>query len=170
MEPNQIGFTIVLVLVLIGIALYFGRQQLKTLRGLKSPTFMEPGDRRYLRSQAYRRIFSSFLMVVIAGLLIGWLFLEADYRQLEKEMHASGDGQPAAAPTEHQKEFARLFWFYLSAALMVLLVLLVLASMDFWATARYGLTERRKLLADRRALLEAQMARRRQERNGQHEV
>jgi len=167
MDPNQLGFTLVLVAVLLGVAGYFGRQQLRTLRGLASPDVLGADDRRYLRSQAYRRLLCSVLMVAIAGLLIGWLFLEPDHRRLENDMRTARAIDPAALPTEEQKDFARLFLFYVSAGLLVLLVLLVLATMDFWATARYGLSQHRKLVADRRALLEEQVARRRQERNGQ---
>jgi ABC-type uncharacterized transport system fused permease/ATPase subunit len=167
MNPDQLGFTLVLVAVLLGLAVYFGRQQLRTLRGLKSPDSLPAEDRRYLRSQAYRRLFCSALMVAIAGLLIGWLFLEAEHRELQKALRAAQEVDPGAVPTQEQRDFAHLFWLYLSAALLVLLILLVLATMDFWATARYGLSQRRKLQADHRAILEEQLARRRQERNGQ---
>jgi hypothetical protein len=167
MDPNHFGFTIILVCLLLGLAAFFGRQQLRTLRGLKSLE-LPADDRRYLRSQAYRRLVCSVLMLVIAGLLIGWVFLEADHRRLEKEQIAAEAADPAAAPTQEHKDFGRLFVVYVSMALMALLALLVLGTMDFWATARYGLSQHRKLIADRRAMLEEQMARRRQERNGQH--
>ena len=57
---------------------------------------------------------------------------------------------------------------YLSGGLFVLLMLLVLATMDFWATARYGLSQHRKLQADHRAMLKKEVDKHRQERNGQH--
>jgi hypothetical protein len=170
MNPDHLGFTLVLVAVLLGLAGYFGRQQLRTLRGLKSPDVPDvvgADDRGYLRSRAYRRLVCSVLMVAIAGLLIGWLFLESEHRELEKQFHAAQAVDPAARPSQEHEDFFRLFWVYLSAALMVLLLLLVLATMDFWATARYGLNQHRKLQADRRAMLQDQMTRRRQERNGQ---
>jgi hypothetical protein len=169
MNPDLLGFTLVLVAVLLGLAAYFGRQQLRTLRGLKSPDVAGADDRGYLRSRAYRRLVCSALMVAIAGLLIGWLFLESEHRELQKQMLAAQAADPAAPPSQEQKDFVRLFWVYLSSALLVLLLLLVLATMDFWATARYGLSQHRKLQADRRAMLQDQMARRRQERNGQGE-
>jgi hypothetical protein len=168
MNPNQLGFTLVLVAVLLGVAGYFGRQQVLTLRGLASPDVLDADERRYLRVQAYRRLICSVLMVLIAGLLVGWLFLEAEHRELPKEMRAAQAVDPAAVPTEEQKDFARLFWIYLVAALSVLTVLLALATMDFWATARYGLRQHRKLQADHKALLQEQAARWRQQRNGQH--
>jgi hypothetical protein len=166
LNSDQLGFTLLLVAALLGLAGYFGRQQLKTLRGLAPPNVLGAEDRGYLRSQAYRRLFCSLLMVVIAGLLVGWLYLDAEQRQLEKEARVV-NADPEAPPTPEQKEFFHVFRIYTVAALLVLLMLLVLATMDFWATARYGLSQHRKLQADRRTLLEEQAARRRQERNGQ---
>jgi hypothetical protein len=155
MNPDQTGFTLVLVAVLVGLAGYFGRQQLRTLRGL-NPETQGPDERRYLRTQAYRRLCCSILMLVIAGFLIAWLFVEPHF-------------QPDIdAASEDRKELVQGLAMYWIAPLVVLMVLLVLATMDFWATARFGLNQHRKLLADRRTMLEEQIAKRRQERNGQH--
>jgi hypothetical protein len=167
MNPDQLGFTLVLVAILVGLAVYFGRQQLRTLRNLRSPDAAGADERGYLRSRAYRRMVCSVLMVAIAGLLIGWLFLESEQRELQKQLAAAQTVDPSARPSQEHEDFIRLFWAYLCAALLVLLLLLVLATMDFWATARYGLSQHRKLQAARREMLETQMARRRQERNGQ---
>ena len=86
MSSDQLGFTLVLVAVLLGLAGYFGWQQVRTLRGLKAPERVDADNRFYLRSQAYRRLFCSLLMVAIAGLLVGWLFLDAQDRELQGEL------------------------------------------------------------------------------------
>jgi phosphatidylglycerophosphate synthase len=167
MEPNQLGFTLILSAVLVALAVYFGRQQVLTLRALGSLGAVNRDERHYLRSQAYRRLVCSVLMVAIAGLLIGWLFIQAQHEELQKELRIAQAENPEAMPTEEHRNFANWFRVYLSTALLVLLLLLVLATMDFWATARYGLTQHRKLLADRKAMFDEEMNRKRQERNGQ---
>ena len=43
---------------------------------------------------------------------------------------------------------------------------LLLAALDFWSTARFGLRHRRQLQADHRALLKEEVARLRSRRNG----
>jgi hypothetical protein len=160
-NPNELGVTLLLAAVLLGLAGYFGRQQLRMLRGLASPHVLGADDRRFLRAQAYRRLLCSALMVIFAGMLIGWVFLE-------KEMRGTPPVEPGAVPTEEQKEVLRVSLSYWIAAVLVLMVLLALAATDFWATARFGLSQHRKLQADHRAMLEEQANRRRQERNGQH--
>jgi hypothetical protein len=160
MSLNELGLTLVLVAVLLGVAGYFGRQQLQTLRGLAAPE-AAPAERRYLRSQAYRRLFCSLLLVVFAGFLIGGLFL--DERRLELEPPPGS----TAEPSDEQREFGRLFFVYWAVAFVDLMVVLALASLDFWATMRHGLSQHRQLQADHRALLEEIAARRRHQRNGE---
>ena len=148
MNPAELVFTLALAAVLLGLAGYFGWRQVQTLRGLAG---MGVEEQHYLRAQAYRRLFCSALMVVLAGMLVGWIFLGADA------------ADPAAPLTA---DLARLFSVYWIAALLVLLVLVALAAVDFWAIARFGMSQHRRLQADQRALLEEHAARRRRERNG----
>ncbi|HVI52708.1 MAG TPA: hypothetical protein VM661_15975, partial [Candidatus Sulfotelmatobacter sp.] len=63
-------------------------------------------------------------------------------------------------------DFARFFATYWIAVLFVLFVLIALAGVDFWAIARYGARHRRQLKADHRAMLLADVARFRRQRNG----
>jgi hypothetical protein len=49
---------------------------------------------------------------------------------------------------------------------VVLFVVLVLAGIDVWATRRYAITQFRKIQTDRRAMIERQVIKMRQERNG----
>ena len=46
------------------------------------------------------------------------------------------------------------------------MAVIFLAALDFWATRRYGLHQHRKIIADRRAMIEREVSRLRQERNG----
>jgi len=170
MSPNELGSILVLAVLLLGLAVYFGRQQLRVLRGLGSPDALGADDRRYVLKQAYRRLFCTALLVVFAGLLIGWLFLEPGQRQVREEVRAAQAVDPNVRLTEEQKDSVRIVVAYWIGALLVLLVLLICAAMDFWSTARYGLSQHRKLLAAQREMLQQHTAQRRQERNGQGDV
>jgi MFS family permease len=165
---TELVITILLSVVLLGVACYFGYRQVLALRGAASPEALGADDRRFTRSQAYRRLFCSFLMVVFSGLLIGWLFLDPTYRTLHEDRLAQAAEDPAAPLTDQQREALGLFSLYWIAALFVLLVLVSMAALDFWATTRYGFDQHRRLKADHRAFIEEQVARRRRDRNGQH--
>src|SRR5580700_527021 len=137
---------VILVAILLGVAGYFGWRQVRALRGLLRPDELGSGDRRYLRAQAYRRLFCSFLMVVLAGMLSGWLlFLDGRYR----ELFPPKDG-PAAVQMDpvEQEDFGRLFTVYWMVVLLVILAMMALAIIDFVAIARYGLSQHRRLQAD----------------------
>jgi MFS family permease len=165
---SELVMILFLVAVLLGLAGYFGWRQLLALRGIASPDALGYDDRRFVRAQAYRRLFCSLLMVVFAGLLIGWLFLEPGYSALHEEVRARLANDPTAVATEEQRDTLRTFTSYWIGALLVLLVLIAVAAVDFWSTTRYGLHQHRQLKADHRAFIEDQVARRRRERNGQH--
>jgi hypothetical protein len=105
-------------------------------------------------------------MLVFAGLLLGWIVLDSQYREIQEQVREAQKQDPQPPLTEEQRGFARLFSTYWIAALLVLLVLVALAALDFWATARYGLSQHRRLQADHRALIQQEVAQRRRERNG----
>jgi hypothetical protein len=165
-NAGELGFTLLLVAGLLVLAGYFGRRQLQTLRGLTAPETLGQGDRLFLRKQAYRRLICSALMVVLAALLVTWLFLEPRFQQVQQELTAAHAVDPNAEPTDEQRAFTRLFGVCVIVALLVLMVLLAVAGMDFWATARYGLSQQRQLQADQRAVLKEHADRYRRERNG----
>ena len=49
-----------------------------------------------------------------------------------------------------------------------MLVVLVLAALDVWATRRFAIGQYRKINEDRRALIQAEVNRLRSQRNGEH--
>jgi hypothetical protein len=163
-NPAELIFMVILVAILLGVAGYFGWRQLLALRGMTRPDELGSGDRRYLRAQAYRRLLCSFLMVVLAGMLVCWLFfLDGRYRELfpPKESPEAAQVDPV-----EQEDFRRLFTVYWMVALLVILAMMALAIIDFVAIARYGLSQHRRLQADRRAVLEEHASHRRRDRNG----
>jgi MFS family permease len=162
----ELGFTLVLAAILVGLAIYFGRRQLQTLRSVAAPDSAKVDERRYLRTQAYRRLLCSGLMLLFAGFLLGWIVLDGEYREVREQVRAAQATEAEPQLTEEQKEFVRVFSTYWIVALLVLLVLVALAALDFWATARYGLSQHRRLQADHRDLIRQDVAQRRRERNG----
>jgi phosphatidylglycerophosphate synthase len=170
MSPNEFGAIVILAALLLGLAVYFGRQQLRALRGSPAPDALGSDDRRYVLRQAYRRLLCTFLMVVFAGMLIGWIFVEPGQRQVREEVRAAQALDPNTRLTEEQKDTVRIMTAYWVGALLVLLVLLMIAALDFWSTVRYGLGQHRKLQAAQRDMLQQHAAHRRQERNGQGDI
>jgi uncharacterized membrane protein YwaF len=117
-------------------------------------------ERLYYIKQVRRRLICSFLLIVLAGMLVGWFWMDHDLAAFEPK-----EGQPLS---EEAKDTLRFITWYWIAALSVLLAVLFIASFDFLATARFGLRRMRQLEHDRRTILEmeaAKLRRRRQEMN-----
>jgi hypothetical protein len=161
----QAIFAAVLVVVLLGLAGYFSWRQFQALRGLRSADQLPPEDRRYIRNQAWRRLAGSVLMVVFAGFLVGAFFIEGLAGELAERMKAATPAEREAL-TADNRFFLHLWSYYWIAALLVLLGLISLAALDFFAIRRYGQRHYRQIQADRRAMIERQAARLRRERNG----
>jgi hypothetical protein len=163
-NPGELSFTLVLIVVLLGLAGYFGWRQIQALRGLRGQPDLPREDRRYVRRQGVRRLVCCVLMVVLAGMLVGWFFLHPHYREVSLQLDQRAKGEDI---TPEQRTFLRLFAIYWIAALFMLFMIFVLAAVDFWAITRFGLRHHRRLQADHRAELEEQVARLRARRNGQ---
>jgi uncharacterized membrane protein YjgN (DUF898 family) len=167
-DPAELTFGVVLVLVLLGLAGYFTWRQIGTLRQTRNDSALSTDDRLFLHRQAVRRLVCSALMVVLAGMLIGWYFLDPAFRDMFREGREAWAEARDEILTEQQKDFSRWMAAYWSLALLVLFFIIVLAAMDAWAIGRYGLRQRRQLSDERRqALLELEAARRRHRENGQ---
>src|SRR5262249_23751045 len=107
--------------------------------------------------QTRRRLICSVFMLLFAGLLIGWFFIEPHVRDLKAaEERAPGN-------TNQLVEMVAYYWII---ALLLLFAILALAGLDFFATARFGLSQKKLLEIERRMALELDAARLRKERNG----
>jgi hypothetical protein len=157
-DPVELTLGIGLAGLLVAVAGYFAYRQQQTLQQLRHDTDLTNDDRRYLHRQVVRRLFSSVLLVVLAGFLVGWYFLEPD-------MDALRPVDPAAEMPESTKESLRFFAYYWIAAMLVFLVVLVLAVYDILATARFGARQRRQLDEDRRNTLKAEVERLQRDRH-----
>jgi hypothetical protein len=161
---SQIIFGAVLVVVLLFVALWYGVRQLVILRRMRFPEEMPPGEWSFQRGQARRRLVMSFLLLLLGVMLaIALLYLENPAERLRVTLEQQGDGTPL---DPDQRGFARLYGTFWIVFLLVLMVVVLFAAFDFWATRRYGIRQHRKLIADRRDMIEREVARLRQERNG----
>ncbi len=165
---TQILFGAVLVVALLFVAVFYTVRQILSLRRLREAEEMQLEERAYLHSRARRRLVTSLLMFLLGGmLLVDLLFLEVPAQQLadhqRERIEQEGDAPPLNA---EQRSFARVYgWFFISF-LLVLMIVVFMAALDYWATRRYGLRQHRKIIDDRRAMLEREISRLRQERNG----
>jgi hypothetical protein len=149
---------------LVGLSLYIGWRQLATLRRLRLEALPDE-ERRYERRKAIRRLVSCVLTMTMAVLLAGLLFYGVSAQELA-DQRAGFEKADAPEFTAEQKLFLRVWGGSWIALLIVLLVVLTLAGIDLWATRRYGLRQYRKLADDRRAMIQRQVNRMRQQRNG----
>jgi hypothetical protein len=164
---TQITFGAVLVLVLMFVAILYTVRQVVTLRRLRVSEEMALEDRTYLHGRARRRLVTSLLMLLLGLMLAGALvYLEVPAQRLAEDQAAKeqqGDTTPLAP---EMREFARFYaWFWI-IFLLILMAVVFLAALDYWATRRYGLRQHRKIIDDRRAMIEREVSRLRQERNG----
>ena len=158
MTPTQIVFGSSLVAILLGLAVYYARKQLQVLKQTAGSAEAHSSEGVYLRRQAWRRLVCSALMVLLAVLLAGaLLFLEEPAQRLAEL------GAEAAEAPEH-RAFVNFLTYYWIVFLLLLLALVVLAGIDFWAVRRFGLRELKRIQDDRRAMIARQSALLRQKR------
>jgi hypothetical protein len=167
--PGESIYAALIVIALFGLAAYFAWRQCKALRDLPRQQDLSVEDRRYLRGQALRRLVSCGLMVILAGMLVGSYLLEQERRAGElggRAAAASGESQPDRKLNPEQKRFLNqysTFWIIFS---LLLFGLVSLAFIDVLAIRRFWLRNYRQIQADRRAMIEREVARFRSQRNG----
>ncbi len=166
---DQNLFGAALVAALAGLAGYYAWRQVAALRRLRAAGDTPDSERRFVLRQIVRRLVGSGLLAVLAVMLGGaLLYLEPPARdlidQIDAHEHLAAGEKPELTP--EQKEFRRRYTLYWIALLLVLLAVVGVVAVDMFATRWYGFREFRKIQADRRAMIERQVARLRQERNG----
>jgi hypothetical protein len=120
---------------------------------------------------AYRRLVNSGLMVVLAGLLTGaLLFLEQPAQDLADQQDAREKIGQKTRLEGAERDFAWTYTTYWLAFCLVFFVIVVLAGADLLAIRRYGRQQFQKLREDRRAMIERETARMREERNGADDI
>jgi hypothetical protein len=163
----QIIFGAVLVLVLLGTSLLYIVRQIVALRRLRAAEEMALEERAYLHSRARRRIVTSILLFLLGVMLAGALvYLEVPAQRLADEQAAKEQQGDTTPLTSESRLFAQIYLWFWVLFLLVLMAVVLLAALDYWATGRYALRQHRKIVADRRAMIEREVSRLRQERNG----
>lgn len=167
MDPAQI-IAYLLAAVVIVVAVGFGSQQRDTLRRLRSQADLPPEERRYVRTQAWLRITCCALMLVLAGLVAGAYAsgMEARANDLGKAMQAQRDRGEEVVISPEDKMFRKLYGGYWSGTMLVLLAVVLLAGIDIGLIRRFQRRSLAKINADRREMLEEQVAILRSRRNG----
>jgi ABC-type Fe3+ transport system permease subunit len=147
-----------IVALLLTLAVWFGRRQFELLRDRAMLDDLPPEDRRYVRRQAWRRLVGCLLMVLLAILISGWYLL--GFHQFANELRNQDTVRP------EQRETLRWCVYYGIGSLVILLGMLGVAALDLLAIRSYALRHHRQIQADRRAMIERQVARMRQQGNG----
>ncbi len=160
-------FGAVLVVVLLFVAILYIVRQILSFRHLRGTEEMPHEEHAYLSRRTRRRLFTSMLLLLLGGmLLVDLLFLEVPAQQIAEQqdrLQQEGDAPPL---NEEQRSFARVYGWFFVLFLVVLMVVVFMAALDYWATRRYGLRQHRKIVDDRRAMIERELSRLRQQRNG----
>lgn len=173
MNSDQMVLGVALVGTLLALSIYYAWRQVQLFR--RPGAAGEPGtpEVEYRRAQARRRLIGSGLMLVLAAQLAGELFF------LDERAKRQGDRADARAearerggeaqPGPEERSFARFYGVYWLVFMLVLLAVVVLAFIDMWATRRFAVQAHRQLQAERRDMIDRQIARlkqEKQERNG----
>jgi hypothetical protein len=163
-----VGLTLVAGLLLLSV--YYAWRQIKALR---QPIEAGSVEDIYRRGQIRRRLISSGLLFILALQLAGALaFLEDRAQQQAERADARADFRERggiAQPAPDERSFARFYSAYWLSILVVLAAVVSLAFVDLWATRRFAVQAHRQLRAERREMIDRQIARLRQEkqeRNG----
>ena len=169
MDWTQILFGTVLVLVLLGTAVFYTVRQIVALQRLRAAEEMSLEERAYLLSRARRRLVMSIFLFMLGVMLAGGLiYLEAPAHELAEERAAMRQQDDAPPLNPEQRGFARLYLSFWIVFLLILMAVVFLAAWDYWSTRRYALSQHRKISDDRRAMIEREIARVRYQRNGYH--
>jgi hypothetical protein len=158
-----------IVVVLVCLALYFGRQQQQSLRWLREQTELPPEDQRYYRRQAWLRLINSGLMLLLATLVGAYYLGGFDARVVALgNLIADGIKRNEPVPLDaEQIQLRRIFAGFCLAVLLILMTMVFLVAADIWAIRKYGRRHMSKINADRRAMIDREVARMRSvERNG----
>jgi hypothetical protein len=144
--PLIIAFAI----AMIAAAVYFIRGQRISLRKLRADLKVPSAQRRYIIKQSVRRQFGSCLLILLAGMMMGSLFI--DYELLRTPLEEVPPADQEAAKQAFR--FISIFWM---TFLMILMAVMALAILDLWATMRHGVHERKQLLQENQEMLEAEL-------------
>ena len=148
MDAIELTVGILIAIVLIAAAAYFAYRQRVTLQFLRSDPQIPPDQGRHLFKQCWCRLFGSLVLFVLAGMIVGSLFL--DYDLIRQPFD-----QLPPAEQEAAKNAFRLISVYWMSLLLLLMAVMALAVFDLWATARFGVQLQKQLIQEHQEMLAA---------------
>jgi uncharacterized membrane protein YjgN (DUF898 family) len=163
----ELIYAILIVVVLLGLAGYFAYRQWQTLRSLARRPDLPPDDRRFQKAQALRRLVSSGLMVLLAAMLVGTYLIGQEHHALElgqRQALAADDGH--RTPSDTDRRFLTQYGTFWMAMVLILFLLVCLAALDVLSIRRFARQQFRQIRADRRAMIDREVAELRRQRNG----
>jgi heme/copper-type cytochrome/quinol oxidase subunit 2 len=168
-QAQALAYCIAVGLLLLGG--YFTRQQVLALRRLAGQTELAPPERSYQRTQAWLRLVCSVVMLVLAG-MVAWTYasgMEERASQLGRLMQEQRQQGEEPLLDADQMRFRKLWAGYWIMVLLLLLLILVLAGIDLIMIYRFRRSQLRQIDADRREMIQEQVAILRSQRNGHQE-
>jgi hypothetical protein len=166
METSEILYGGAFVVVLLGLAGYYGWRQVRTLRSSRAPDDRSEEERRFSSRQAWRRLVGSGLMVIVAGMLVGFVAFNHSIRRFSDRAEEARQNNDEHVLDPEEQAFAATYAVYCIVFLLVLLAILGIAALDLLAIRRFGRRQILKIQSDRRAMIEREVARMRKDRNG----
>jgi hypothetical protein len=165
LKPTEIAFGVLLVITLLGLSLFFGQRQFASLRRLRTLGAPLDDEGQYERRKVRLRLASCALTLLMAAQIT--VILATHERTLGRVARQREGVDPAVEPTDEQRLLVRVYVGEWIAVLLVMLVVLVLAALDLWATRRFAFRQYRKISDDRRAMIQRQVNRMREQKNGE---
>jgi hypothetical protein len=168
MKPTEYALAALLTGIVIGLALFYGLRQFLALGRLRLQVDIADEERLYVRRQTWIRLLGCLMLLALGCLLAG-----AYVSGLEQRAHELGeqiDGQKAAGQppvlTPEQQAFRELYRWYWLGVLALVLGVLVLAGLDLLTIRRFRLGQMKQISADRKEMLQEELAKIRHTRNG----
>lgn len=154
--------------LLVGLGVYYGHHQLKTLRSLPTQEDLPLEDRGYIRNQARLRLICCVFMILIALLVTGSYVLGLEQQATDLGEWRAAEQAAGRTPelNAEQLQFRKVYTWYWIVVVLLVFAIFLLASCDLWIIRRYGRRKMRQIREDRRAMVADEVARLRIQRNG----
>jgi hypothetical protein len=148
----------ILVVITFGIAVFFGRQQFQTLSWLRSRPELSESDRQYFRRQCWRRLLGCVLLVAIGALIAAFFVSGLDEWTTRMGQIIDEKGVEVAKLDPEVQRMKNVFRWYIIVLMLLLLALVIVAGLDYWAIRKYGMRHLEQIKSDRRAMIEQELA------------
>jgi len=167
-NPAQLFFGILIVIIVVGVACYFSWREIQALAALRRSPGISLDDRKYAYFKAWRRLACSALMLAFAVLFAASFFLESPADRLVEQGQAAREQNQKPTLDPSQVDFVQVYRNLWVVMLLLLLAILALAGWDYFAIRRFAQRHYRQLQEERRTMIENELVRLRSRHNGHH--